>query len=222
MFEFKKSGLGLTEEDVKNAEDKIKNGGGKFLTPGIHSVKITEAEFSYKDGSCMNKKDPTWANVVITVENAAGASMKHWVLIPTSKLLFNEGESKRPEFMYIKFRGFCHSVGIEMSTEYAILTKSMTKYFKDPKKLIGLTGDVEVGYEGPYIKYLGTNEYQICKADGSIICPDIFDTKENALLKAVDLKLTIEGYPKITKFLEKAKKVEKEVLVEAEVKSEDW
>jgi len=224
MFEFKKSGLGLTKEDVATAEANDGKYASKFIGPGVHEVKIVEADFHYKNGSCMNAKDPTWASVKVVFENAAGEQKQHYQLIPTSKLLFNEGSGgKHPEFVFLTFKKFCAGLGIEMDADAAILTKSMTKYFKDPKKLIGLTGEIEVGYKSAYAKYIAKEQFQLCDAAGEALVADIFPNKEAVQLKAAELGLSkFQDFPEILTFFGKKVaevKVKKEALVPD---SEEW
>ena len=225
MFSFSKSNLGLTNEEIATAESNEGKGGSKFMSPGVHTVKVVEADFHYKDGSCMNAKDPTWATVKVVFENAAKAQKQHYLLIPTSKLLFNEGNSKRPEFVFLQFKRFCATLGIEVEADAKLLTQVMTKYFKDPKKLIGMAGEIEIGYKGPYIKYCGKDQFQLCKPDGTAIVETIYPTKDAAILKAAELELKVQDFSEILAFLGKKvepTKVKKEAVVPESGTSEDW
>jgi len=130
------SDLGLTEEEYKTfAESKPE---GKFFEPGTYSLKIKEMGLAKdKDGNFMSKSDPTWAKFKVVFEDGSGRTMFHWVLAPTKKLTYNEGVSKRPEFMYHLFREFLASVGIESEATKESLKKVMTKHFLKPETLIG-------------------------------------------------------------------------------------
>ena len=87
-FDFNGSSLGLTQADVEKAEA---GGGGssKYMGPGVHSVKIIQAEYNGgKSGSIACEGDPTWVKLHVTLENPAGQTKKQVVIVPTSKLTY--------------------------------------------------------------------------------------------------------------------------------------
>jgi len=213
-FNFKKSTLGLTEEEFqKKKEEKPQ---GKFFEPGTYTLRIKDADFAYdKDGNCMSKADPTWAKVLILFADAGGREMKHWLLIPTSKLYYNEKNSKRPEFVYMKFREFMAGIGVETDASFESVKSVVPKYFKDPKNLIGKEVEAEIGYQGPYIHYAGKEQFKICKRNGEEITDEVFGSKEEAMAKAIEIGLKIEGFTRILTFYGK------EIVDEVEEK-EKW
>ena len=217
------SDLGLTEEEYQSFAES--NSGSKFFEPGTYSLKIKEMELSKdKDGNFMSKQDPTWAKFKFVFEDASGRTMNHWVLAPTKKLTYNEGVSKKPEFMYHLFREFLAGLGIENDASKESLKKVMTSYFLKPKAFIGKTVDCDIGYKGPHIKYMEKGQYKIVKKDGTPVIDDTFETWDKALAASVDLNLKIEGFTSILKFHGK-KQQEPEVVYDADapvVAEEGW
>lgn len=215
MFNFTKDSLKLTDKEIKDA---LEFDPGKFMQKGEHSVKIVSAKFNVKDGSYFSKKDPTWFSVEVNMENAAKQQIRHWLLVPTSSLLYNEGPSKRPEFMFLQFKKFCDCFGIPVSADPKVLNKSCKKYFEDPSKLTGLSGTIVVGYKGYYIDYTNKGALTIKDQNDKIVVSEAFTDKNSALLKAIDLKLTLEKGVSITEFIDKS--VKKTVVLDDEIKAE--
>jgi hypothetical protein len=185
IFDIKSSNLGLTDEDIEKAE---KGGGGsKFMEQGVHSVKIVEAGFhankESKQTSC--KSDASWHNVKVVMENSAGQQYTHYVQIPTSKLTFTINTAKGPKesaFMFVKFKQFCAALGESVSADAALVLKVLKKLFADPSKMIGKTLEIDLGYSGPYLQYLGkegdASTYSVMKLDGSILLEGPYDAKK--------------------------------------------
>jgi hypothetical protein len=224
-FSFTKSSLMLTEEEYQEAASKSTGGGSKFCTPGVYAWKIITADFSRDKATGeikRGKNDATWINVALEFENAAGQTLKYWLMVPTSKLTYNEANSKRPEFVFFQFRQFMAAIGVEVTADAKILGAVMKKYFSDPKKLIGKTFDAEVGYKGPYLKYLAKDQYQICKPNGDVICPDIFADRKTAEVKATEMKLQLSGFVEITNFLGKKQEPAVVEASEPEVVVDEW
>ena len=225
MFNFDKSEFKMQQEQFQKYKDK-QDSGSKFMSPGRHDVKIVEADFHYKNGVCTASKDPTWMVVKAVLENAAGQQKMHYLLFPTCKFTYNEEGSKNPLFVFNQFYDFCMGFGIPIDDDYSVVIKSLTKYFKDPKKLIGLTGTIEIGFTGPYIRYDAKDEYAICAKDGKELVEGKF-TKEDALRKVAELGLKyFKEFPEITAFIpseiEIKKPKEKPTVSKASEASEEW
>lgn len=194
-FGFKKSTLGLTEEEFQAKKDEKFS---KFFnTPGVYSLKIKSGEFKG-----FSEKDTTWAKFGYVFTDGE-REIKHTVLVPTQSLLYNEGNSKRPAYMYICLRNFLAGLGIEVSSDFESISKVLPKYFSDPTTLVGKTLEAEIGYKGPYIKYLDKTAFQICKENGDLIIDEIFPSRDAAIVKGVELGLKLEQFVNIKTFLGK-------------------
>jgi hypothetical protein len=122
------------------------------------------------------------------MENAAGQQYTHYVQIPTSKLTFTINTAKGPKesaFMFVKFKQFCAGVGEKVSADAQVVLAVLKKLFADPTKMIGKTLEIKLGYNGPYLEYLGkdgdASTYSVMKADGTILLEGPFDAKKAEL-----------------------------------------
>jgi hypothetical protein len=193
---FNFSNLDITEEEFKAAEEK-KNYTPKFFSPGNYKLKIVGAEFNK-----ISEADPTWFSVKITFGDTTGRTLKYYLSVPTSKIKYNEGKSKYPTFLFAQFKQFMAALGEEVTINKESL-KAIPKYFNDCSVLVGKVVDVDVGYKGPYIKYISKDEYQIIERDGPMKDGDaiaVFPTRDAAEAEAAARDLKIAKFVDILKF----------------------
>jgi hypothetical protein len=203
---FNFSTLDITEEEFKAAEEK-KTYTPKFFEPGNYKLKITAAEFNK-----ISETDPTWFSVKITFSDASGRTIRHFLSVPTSKIRFNEGKSKYPTFMFSQFKQFMAALGEEVTVNKESL-RAIPKYFKDCSVLVGKVVDVDIGYKGPYVKYISKDEYQIIERDGPMKEGDsiaTFPTRDAAEAEAAARDLKITKFVDILKFNASEKAAEDE------------
>ena len=228
-FSFTKSNLGLTQEEVIKAEEN-KGGGSRFMDPGVHSVKIVEADFHKNRDTQLTscKSDPTWHNIKVVYENGAGQRHNHYVQIPTSKLTFTVNGQKGPKesaFMFVKFRQFCAGIGEVADIDATKLGALMNKYFATPNKLVGKNLEITLGYQGAYLSYMeGRGDeaaYAIMNKDGTILDPGPY-TKKTAVVEAAKRQTIITELELLSITSRVVEAPVEEVAAKAEKKEEEW
>jgi hypothetical protein len=222
MFSFDKSTLGLTEDEIKQAESGSTSS-GKYMTPGVHAVKIINAEhYSGKKGTIYSESDPTWVKLQVTYENPSGATKQSIIMFPTSKLTYTTAAGKETPFLFVKFKQFCASLGITVSADAAVLSKAMKTYFANPKKLIGMTSEIKIAYQNSYLNYNGKDNYDVRDVKGNILIAGPL-TKDEADLAAGRQGITLQKFPDITDFIPKgAPAPEVKKPVEAKIEEDSW
>jgi hypothetical protein len=221
MLKFNFSNPGInSEEDFKTASE-LK--GGSFFEPGNYDLVLAQVTFKK-----MAEKDPSWASfeLVLTdgkatlhevparpvpgqppktklvAKDAAGKdvkSIKHYLSVPTQKVTYGE---KQSTFMFVKFREFMAALGESITCDKDGLSK-IPKYFKDPAKLVGTVLNVDIGYDGPYAKYVAKDEYKLIGADGKEVSDDVYPSKQAAEAGAADKGMTLVGFVNVMKFTAK-------------------
>lgn len=189
-FTFNDFDFGHIEMTQAEFEAKEK-GGSKFFNPGVYNLEITKAEFKIDEetGRPFAKKDPTWLNVKVTMSDGEKEKMA-FILVPTSKILFNENESKRPTWAFTKFREFMAALGETVQSDAGSLKAIVPKYFKDPKALIGKKITIEIGYEKDHIAYVEKDVYEVRnKAGKALLDGQTFASRELAQAAATEAGL---------------------------------
>lgn len=175
--------------EMTQAEFEAKEkGGSKFFNPGVYSLEIIKAEFSLdkETGSPFSKKDPSWLNVKVTMSDGEKEKMA-FVLVPTSKILYNENESKRPTWAFSKFREFMAAVGETVQSDAGSLKALVPKYFKDPKALVGKKITIEIGYTQDHIAFVEKDVYEVRnKAGKALLDGQTFASRELAQAAATE------------------------------------
>ncbi len=193
-FNLNAGNLGFKSQDELDAKVNEK-AGGKGFPKGNYDLQIVSADFhKNKDTQeiyCAG--DPTWFNVVVTLEGTEGRTIKHWVQVPTSDIHFGK---KRTLMVYKKFTEFMASIGVPVTLEN--LGKVIPQYFSAPgDKLPGLKLNCDIGYEGPYAERGDDGQYLVIKggkaledADGVIKFPDFASAKAWAQGERIELSFT--------------------------------
>jgi hypothetical protein len=214
-FTFTKAEIGITAEEFEALD--AKGSGGKYLNPGIYELEIVEANHHEKNGSIFNAKDPTWLSVKIKMA-AGDATKDHWLMVPTSKILFDEGNCKQPTFAFRNFREFMNAIGESVSADAESLRKVVPKLFQDPKALVGKKLKAELGYKTNYLQYSktadGIVEYRILDKAGKEVNPTVFSTTADAVTFAVENNIAVKEktYCEVLKFMPAPPAVKKEVV----------
>ena len=203
VFNFTKNSVTLNEEEFQAAAAKEESG-GNFLDVGQYSVKIKEAKFHInKDTDSMFcAKDPTWFNVVITLESD-GKEKLFWLQVPTSKLQFSTSSGKNELFAFRKFREFMDALGVTVLADVDELSKIVPKYFTDPSVIEGKAMKIEIQYTKPHLKRTDGGKFIICNRDGSPhkLFDKEFDSRDDAVADAaIEGNLTLQSFPEIVKF----------------------
>lgn len=210
------SGLGKFVNEVsvdKINEDIEKEGNGlNFLTPGTHTLVIKELEYhKNKDsGKITCTKDVTWFNVKASLETEDGKSKDIYLQIPTTKLMYNEANSKKPYFVFRKLSEFMAAVGVELTADN--VSEVVPAFFSGdgvalatPEKLVGQTVTLDIGYsansiqrtdEGTYNAYVKNKP--LLGADGKVL---EFADPDAAQIKAAELGIAkeLQRFPDVTK-----------------------
>lgn len=195
-----------TEEDLK----ALQPAGDKYFRPGLHTVTITKAEYKGK------ASDPNWGKVFLTYEGTGGKTILDSIVIPERDVVYVTAAGKKTGFLFQKFRKFMGSLGVETSIES--LGDTMTTYFSNVgKSLVGLTLDVEVGYQGNHVAYLGkttdgTKRYALQLKDKSMIADQAgnaleFADVDSAKAHAEGLQLQLDEYMNVLDYASKSTKL---------------
>lgn len=220
LVKFNFSGSDLYGDIDQEAFNKDLNKGGGFA-PGTYDVEITGAEFHpNKDtGSIYSAKDPTWLNVKITLSNG-GKDKQVWVMVPTTKITFNEGNSKAPSFMFQKFRQFMAGIGESVESNAVSLKTVVPKYFSKPEKaLVGKAMTIVIGFQGNYIDRKAEDHFEIKDKDGKKLADAAFESVEEAQAYAADQDIRLtkcndkgQYFPEVLQYI--PKKIEKSEVEE--------
>jgi hypothetical protein len=229
-FNFANPGF-VSEEEFATASERK---GGAFFEPGNYDLLLAQVRFLK-----MAEKDPSWASfeliltdgkaalhevpckpipgqppkTKVVAKDAAGKdvkSIKHFLYVPTQKVTYGE---KQSTFMFVKFREFMAALGETVTCDKAGLS-IIPKYFKDPARLAGISLNVDIGYDGPYAKYVAKDEYKLIGADGKEVCDDVFASKQAAEAEAANRGLTLSNFVNVMKFSSQAKAAAAETVEE--------
>lgn len=206
-FDF--SGNELTQEQF----DALDKRGGKFFGPGVYNLEVTKAEFHInKDtGKPFAAKDPTWLNVKVTFSDGEKEKMA-FLAVPTSKILYNENESKRPTWAFNKFREFMAGLGETVQSDAGSLKAIVPKYFKDPRALVGKKMTIEMGYSKPHVAFIEKDVFKVCdKAGKGLLDDQTFASKELAQAAAIEAGLgdISKNYVEILSYVKQEKPASK-------------
>jgi hypothetical protein len=203
---FELGSTNLSPEQFKEALDSAKSG-GKGFQPGNYRLKITDAQYhvNKETGSINSKADPSWINVSLNLIGADGRSKKHFLSVPTKDIWFNGKDGKKTIFPFSKLQQFMAALGVYLdNANYANVIKS---YFS-PEGLAQLNGGevtVDIGFTGPYVKYVDKGRYQIVineevlkDADGKEV--EFADSDSAKAYGATVLLKNLQTFPEITKF----------------------
>jgi hypothetical protein len=231
-FNFTNPGFVSEEEFAAAAEKK----GGAFFEPGNYDLIVNQIRYLE-----MAKKDPSWASFEITLtdgkatlhevpckpvpgqppktklvaKDAAGKdvkSIRHFLYVPTQKVTYGE---KQSTFMFVKFREFMAALGETITCDKAGLS-IIPKYFKDPAKLQGVVLNVDIGYDGPYAKFVAKDDYRLAGADGKNICEDAFSSRQAAEAEAANRGIALSNFVNVLKFAASQTAPKAETVVEEE------
>jgi hypothetical protein len=199
-----------TDEALQEAIEKEQR---KGFDPGRYTLRLSKPRFhANKDTkSIFCKNDPTWFNVVVTLESADGRSKDYFIQVPTTKVKYTGGKGKDTLFVFGKFCEFMAAIGEAVSLQN--LSKIVPKYFASEetlKKLDGKEIDVDMAHEGAYAEkvddlfkiVLKTGDYQ---EDGeTVMFPDFNSAKTFAAAKNIEL-----SFVEVKKLHSKVKPAEK-------------
>lgn len=194
--------LGLTEADLENKTNSDRKP-PKIFKPGNYQLKIVHAEYT---GPANN--DPTWYKVRLELGGIDTRTIRETILVPTTKLTYNEEGSKSPQFLFIKFRQFLRALGEDAPVNKSALNKVVPKYFANLKSLVGKVVDLDIGYSGHHINYEGSS-YVIVNNKGELFKDDTgeiptFPNRDAAMAEAASYGFEIQAFPRVLKFNPKA------------------
>ncbi len=192
--------------DEAEFQKKSEAENNRFLGVGKHVVTIANAQFhSNKDTkSIYCTKDDTWFNVKLSF-TVGNSKQDAWIQVPTSRIEFNPEQSKKPLFVFGKFRSFMAALGVQVLSDPKSLSKLVPKYFSDPSKLNGKQMEITIAYTGPYIKKEGEDTFKIVNQNGTDheILTDLYGSRDEAKLAAVSAGLKyMQNFPEITTYAE--------------------
>lgn len=181
MPKFNFTNPGITEEQFQEEE--------KFtpttFEPGTYDLKIYHSTFMG-----MADKDPTWMKfriliapdgcsttkevtedgreryVVTGIDGKKSKSISEFIMVPTSSVLYNKGESKRPTAVFSKLRKFLTGISINITVTPESLS-TLPNYFGKNDLLAGKAISCNIGYSKPYVKFEGGSTYVIVDKDGN-------------------------------------------------------
>jgi hypothetical protein len=193
----------LTEEQFKDATETKSKSGSKGFTPGNYNLKIANAQYHVnKDtGSVMNANDPTWLTVSVDLVGAEGRTKKHYVLVPTKSIVYKTREGKDSTFLFQKLCEFMAALGVYLdSKNYATVIKS---YFENLDRLNGQDVSVDIGFNGPYVKFVSQGQYQLViqgepYAEGGEV--KVFADADSVVAFGASLNKRVQRFPEIIKF----------------------
>ena len=187
-FNFRSS---FSEEEVRKTEkSKV---GGKYLGPGQHDVKIKAAEFKK-----MMSGDPTWASYMITLEDASGKTLNHFVSVPTKDITYNKpGIAPRAKMMFFhKLRDFFRAIGVDPDIDN--VGQNITQLFGTPERLVGAELTVTVGYRGAHLQF-SPDGISIVGKNGAKVTDELFKDVDSATAGAAEQGLVIERFAEVTR-----------------------
>jgi hypothetical protein len=198
--------------DAESFAKDMAKGNGSGFAPGTYDVEITKAEFhaNKETGSIYCTKDPTWLNVKVTLSNGAKSKVA-FIQVPTSKITYNEANSKEPTFVFQNFRKFMAAVGESVESTLASIKSIIPKYFTNPEKaLVGKFMTIVVGFDGNYVDRLSESEFRIKDRNGKDLVDTTFDSVEEAQAHAADNNIRLvkcndkgQYFPEILQYIEK-------------------
>ncbi len=185
--------LDLSESEFQKQEDALNV--PKFLEPGVYTLKITKA--AYKG---VNLKDSTWMNASVEFSTTNGQSIRHSIMVPTSKISFSNN-GKESLFPMITFRKFLSAIGVDHSLDN--IGKTLKKYFSDLSALEGKSVEATVGYKGAHFKFnKDTKDYLLVDREGRDILDSngqrqVFADRNAGTAAAAEQGLRVEGFVNI-------------------------
>lgn len=165
-----------TEDDLKALTPQS----DKYFRPGLHTVTITKAAYVGK------ATDPNWGKIHLTYTGTGDKTILDSLLIPERDVVYVDKTGKKTGFLFTKFRKFASALGIDV--QLSTLGDTMAENFSNVgKTLVGQTIQVEIGYQGNHVAYLGKtaangNRYGIKMRDGSMIA-----TADGSVLEFADV-----------------------------------
>ncbi len=139
--------------------DATKKDGGKFISdPGTYSMTIKA--FSFGE---VNPYDSAWINATVTLEDAQGRDLRHFLDIPTecrNSYLFGD---KKSTHNLENLQRFLRGLGIVFDYDNGM--EQIGAIFGNPDQLIGKPLNVRLGYKGPHIKYVSKDEFLVVEKD---------------------------------------------------------
>lgn len=195
----------ITDADLDVEIAKTKSSGGKSLKPGNHDLTILSAVFHK-----MSDGDPSWAGYKVELGRDE-KTIRTYLMIPTAGPRYNKPGIKNPMIMYVKLMEFLDAAGLK--TEQEIIGKVLGQLYANPSKLVGKVVNVDIGYKGPYVGYVGENQFKLFERDGTPFkATEVGDTpfpdRDSAVAEAASYGVVAQTFPEITKF-HAAKKVVK-------------
>jgi hypothetical protein len=199
MPKFNFGTIDVTDAEVEAAVAPRSN--SKFFEPGNYTVKVTKAELGNANAS-----DPTWYNVKLELGGIDERTIRTNLMIPTSDIRFNKPDTKNPLFLFAKLKEFL--VGIGESGDTADVKKVLPKLFSKLDKLVGRELNVDIGYKGYYIGYVGQKQFKIFEKDGREFKDEngqspVFVDRDSAIAEAATYGLTIAKFPEVLKITKK-------------------
>jgi hypothetical protein len=203
MINFDFSGQGITQAELDKIEAET-NTQFKRFSPGETELEIVHAEHQGPAA-----KDPSWHKFKLTYStpgtkatvNAEGKvdcgkepSVSKWVLVPTTKILYNEENSKRPTAVFAMLRDFMLALGVSVTPEN--LGQVIPAHFSDVKALIGRKQTAVLGYDGVHIQEQG-GSFVLVDKKGNAVNEKTFGSRALAETEAIISGLELKKYLEI-------------------------
>lgn len=131
----------------------------KFIDKGKHEVTIQDAVW---EGEA--KVDPTWHKLRLTYADSSGATIREWILVPTTSAKY--GPEKK-DGVFLKLQRFLSCLGFDITRDTA--DTLVPQVFRDITKLIGLKVCIQVGYRAHHINYVSKGKYTLSTTEGEPI-----------------------------------------------------
>lgn len=210
-FEFGKTKIS-TEE--LTAELAATGGSSKYFEPGNYTLKVTEAAYHTKKGTnSIAANDPSWVNVVLTLEGADGRKIRHWVQVPTSTPRFIGKNGKSTLFPFKQLQAFAAALGVTIDASN--YTTEVEKLFNEAglKALVGAEVNLDIGFTGPYVKFVEKGKYKIVM-NGTELADEFPDIDSAKVYALTNYNKNLETFAQIVKFNPAAAPVLKAVAQE--------
>lgn len=195
----------LTEDQFKDALASG-NSKGRGFAEGNYRLKITEAQYhtNKETGLITSKTDPSWINVSMTLVGSDGRTKKHYILVPTQDVWFKGKDGKKSIFVFTKLQQFFSAIGVYL--DYSNYATVIQQYFSSPEAVSKLNGEelsVDIGFTGPYVKFVEQGRFRIVVGDQEVVQdgqPVEFSDADSAVAYGATVLLkNLQRFPEITK-----------------------
>ena len=181
---------------------------GNFLGVGTHTLKVKAVDLHKNRDTqsifCAN--DKTFFNVRVTLADEQDRSKDIFLQIPTSKLTYNETNSKAPFYVFRNLCKFMAGIGVDLSVE-TVSTVIPTFFATDgnsllnPEKMIRQKITVDIGFSGNHIRRNEDGTFSIVVKKKALLEENGKDM-EFATADAAAIEGASLGYVKLARFPE--------------------